>query len=82
MQVMHAPTVVEQCMTEQKYVRGAMMRSLLYLQVRCGANLYASYLKTGVYELLCGGFFVCVWVWLGGWGGRWVDGWMCSALHF
>ena len=29
-----APTILQQCMAEQKYVRGAMMRSLLYNQVR------------------------------------------------
>ena len=28
------PTIINQCITEQKYVRGAMMRSLLYNQVR------------------------------------------------
>lgn len=28
-----AVTVLEQCITEQKYVRGAMLRSLIYLQV-------------------------------------------------
>lgn len=28
-----APTILQQCMVEQTYIRGAMMRSLLYIQV-------------------------------------------------
>ena len=31
-------TALEQCTAEQKYVRGAMTRALLYLQVRFGAG--------------------------------------------
>ena len=31
-------TALAQCVTEQKYIRGAMLRAALYLQVRAGAG--------------------------------------------
>mmetsp|Transcript_6324 Transcript_6324/g.19568 ORF Transcript_6324/g.19568 Transcript_6324/m.19568 type:complete len:1015 (-) Transcript_6324:364-3408(-) len=46
------PTAIEQCEAEQHYVRGAMMRALLYLQVSISGQMLVFVVRTQYYSLL------------------------------
>ena len=45
-------TVLDQCMTEQKYLRGAMMRSLLYTQVSISGQALVFVVRNQGYSLM------------------------------
>lgn len=46
------PTLMQQCLTEQKYVRGAMMRSLLYNQISISGQALVFVVRTAEWSLL------------------------------
>ena len=46
------PTLMDQCMSEQVYVRGAMMRSLLYNQVSVSGQALVFVVRTQDYSLM------------------------------